>query len=158
MGQQTSILSGNANLRIKLLLAPNGWRNLMLLCSSISHCMSFYFSGRIVTKYDISPEAYDDADVDSETGIPLDIGIHDIEDHGNAKGNDGFYEKGVLRAFETSHNAGGGQHEIKVIANGHCHSMLILYSAIENAVSNRYKVTENCRRVKGIWQCFGGGG
>ncbi|PAV20053.1 Metallo-dependent phosphatase [Pyrrhoderma noxium] len=86
------------------------------------------------------PEAYDDADVDSETGIPLDIGIHDIEDHGNAKGNDGFYEKGVLTAFETSHNAGGGQHEIKVIANGHCH------------------ITENCRRVKGIWQCFGGGG
>ncbi|KAH8116363.1 Metallo-dependent phosphatase [Phellopilus nigrolimitatus] len=73
------------------------------------------------------PESYSAPDIDSNTGLPLDIGIHDIEDPGNAKKSDGFFDKGILQALETDHNAGGN-------------------------------VKENCRRVKGVWLCFGGGG
>ncbi|EJD07471.1 Metallo-dependent phosphatase [Fomitiporia mediterranea MF3/22] len=86
------------------------------------------------------PESYSTPDVDSNTGIPLDIGIHDIEDPGNAKKNDGFFDKGILQALETDHSAGGNVKEVKVIGNGHCH------------------VTENCRRIRGVWLCFAGGG
>jgi len=51
-----------------------------------------------------------------------------------------FFEKGLLKAKESNHLAGGSGREVKVVANGHCH------------------ITENCRRVKGVWLCFGGGG
>ena len=74
------------------------------------------------------PEAYNNADVDSDTNIPLDVGIHDIEDHGNAKTNAGFYEKGILQAMEGDHDSPGqALREIKVIANGHCHSTSICF-------------------------------
>ncbi|KAK1221102.1 Phosphatase dcr2 [Marasmius sp. AFHP31] len=85
------------------------------------------------------PEAYDPADRDPRTNWPLDVGIKGNEAQGNAKGNDGFFEKGLLKAMETDH-VSSSQLEVKVVANGHCH------------------ITENCRRVKGIWMCFGGGG
>jgi len=85
-------------------------------------------------------ETFSKADVDPQTGRPLDVGISDLEGKGSAKGNDGFFEKGLMSALESSHRARGVYREVKVVANGHSH------------------LTENCRRVKGIWMCFGGGG
>jgi len=85
-------------------------------------------------------ESYDEVpDMDPDTGIPLDIGIHDIEERGDAKQSDGFFDKAILQTFESDHSASGQLKEVKVISNGHCH------------------VTENCRRVKGVWLCFDGG-
>ncbi|OBZ66763.1 putative inactive purple acid phosphatase 29, partial [Grifola frondosa] len=85
-------------------------------------------------------ETYSAADVNPTTGKPLDVGVHDMEPNGAAKKQDGFFHKGILQAMESDHRAGGNAREVKVVANGHCH------------------VTENCRRVKGVWLCFGGGG
>ncbi|KAF9005947.1 Metallo-dependent phosphatase-like protein [Cyathus striatus] len=85
-------------------------------------------------------ESYSKADTDRRTDKPLDVGISGQEQRGNAKGNDGFFEKGILKAMESDHRAAGQAHEVKVIGNGHCH------------------LTENCRRVQGVWHCFGGGG
>ena len=78
--------------------------------------------------------------MDPSTGARLDKGIHGNEGPGAAKKSDGFFEKGLLKAMESDHRAGGNRREVKVVANGHCH------------------VTDNCRRVKGVWLCFGGGG
>ncbi|KAK0457796.1 Metallo-dependent phosphatase-like protein [Desarmillaria tabescens] len=86
------------------------------------------------------PESYTPADTDPRTGQPLDVGIHGEETAGNAKGTDGFFEKALLASLESEHVSKGTEHEVKVVANGHCH------------------LTENCRRVHGIWLCFGGGG
>lgn len=85
------------------------------------------------------PESYSKADIDSQTKKPLDVGLHGLESPGNAKKSDGFFERGILKALESEHITNNIQ-EVKVIGNGHCH------------------VTENCRRVKGVWFCFGGGG
>ncbi|KAI0315885.1 Metallo-dependent phosphatase [Amylostereum chailletii] len=86
------------------------------------------------------PETYGQADYDPRTGKPLDVGLGDLESSGAAKHNDGMFEKGLLRATESEHTGTGGAPEVKVVGNGHCH------------------VTENCKRVKGVWMCFGGGG
>jgi len=48
-----------------------------------------------------------------------------------------LFENGLLIAKEVE---GGKAREVKVVANGHCH------------------VSDNCRRVLGVWLCFGGGG
>jgi len=56
------------------------------------------------------------------TGKPLDVGISGQEAPGNAKHNDGFFEKGVLKALESEHVAAGRVPEVKVIGNGHRHS------------------------------------
>lgn len=85
-------------------------------------------------------EAYSAADKDPKTSKLLDVGISGQEAQGSAKKNDGFFENGVLKALESPHVNKSPKPEVKVIANGHCH------------------VTENCRRVKGVWMCFGGGG
>ncbi|KAI0259375.1 Metallo-dependent phosphatase-like protein [Gloeopeniophorella convolvens] len=85
-------------------------------------------------------ESYGKADVDPRTGRPLDVGSSDLEEPGSGKKNDGFFEKGLLHALETPHRGAGGVPEVKVVGNGHCH------------------ITDNCRRVKGVWLCFGGGG
>ncbi|KAI0642441.1 Metallo-dependent phosphatase [Trametes meyenii] len=85
-------------------------------------------------------ESYSAADVDVKTGRILDVGEHDLEAPGAAKRQDGFFHKGLLQALESDHRAGRRAPEVKVVANGHCH------------------ITENCRRVKGVWLCFGGGG
>jgi len=85
-------------------------------------------------------ESYSQADMDTRTGARLDVGLHNLEPKGSAKKNEGFFEKGLLKAMESDHLAGGNAREVKVIGNGHCH------------------ITENCRRVKGVWLCFGGGG
>jgi len=50
-----------------------------------------------------------------------------------------MFENGILKALESDHRSNGNVLEVKAIGNGHCH------------------LTENCRRVKGVWQCFGGG-
>jgi hypothetical protein len=71
----------------------------------------------------ISPESYSKADTDSRTGKPLDIGIYGQEKPGNAKGSDGFFEKGILKAPESDHTAKGNALEVKVISNGHCHGI-----------------------------------
>jgi len=85
-------------------------------------------------------ESYGAADTDPRTGLPLDVGSSDLEGPGSAKKNDGFFLNGLLHALETPHRGAGGIPEVKVVGNGHCH------------------VTDNCKRVKGIWHCFGGGG
>ncbi|KAI0832144.1 Metallo-dependent phosphatase [Trametes gibbosa] len=85
-------------------------------------------------------ESYSAADVDPATGRSLDIGEHDLEAPGSSKRQEGFFHKGILQASESDHRASGQASEVKVVANGHCH------------------LTENCRRVKGVWLCFGGGG
>jgi len=85
------------------------------------------------------PESYLKADKNPSTGKPLDVGTTGLEPAGNAKKGDGFFEKGLMKAMESS-NVANNAHEVKVIGNGHCH------------------VTENCRRVNGVWLCFGGGG
>ncbi|KAF8892061.1 Metallo-dependent phosphatase-like protein [Infundibulicybe gibba] len=86
------------------------------------------------------PEAYAKADADPRTNKALDVGASGQEQPGNAKHNDGFFENGILKAMESDHTGKGHALEVKVVGNGHCH------------------VTENCRRVKGVWMCFGGGG
>ncbi|KAJ2918633.1 hypothetical protein MD484_g1753, partial [Candolleomyces efflorescens] len=86
------------------------------------------------------PETYGKADLDPHTNRPLDKGITGQETPGNANTNDGFFEKGVLQALESDHVSHTAIPEVKVIGNGHCH------------------LTENCRRVKDVWFCFGGGG
>ncbi|KAF6761672.1 phosphatase DCR2 [Ephemerocybe angulata] len=86
------------------------------------------------------PETYNKADTDPRTGKSLDVGISGQETAGNAKKNDGFFEKGILKALESDHTSHEDIPEVKVIGNGHCH------------------LTENCRRVNGVWFCFGGGG
>ncbi|KAH9829999.1 Metallo-dependent phosphatase [Rhodofomes roseus] len=85
-------------------------------------------------------ESYAAADTDPISGKPLDVGMHDLEGQGSAKKQDGFFHKGLLQAMESEHRAAGNAREVKVASNGHCH------------------VTENCRRVQGVWLCFGGGG
>jgi len=67
--------------------------------------------------------------------MPLDIG-EQLEGSGAATKNGGFFEKALLNAPESEH----GVPEVKAVSFGHCH------------------VSANCRRVKGVWLCFGGGG
>ncbi|KIM83051.1 hypothetical protein PILCRDRAFT_819843 [Piloderma croceum F 1598] len=85
-------------------------------------------------------ESYSQPDKDTHTGASLDVGLRGLEPKGAAKKNEGFFEKALLAAMESEHLAKGSAREVKVVGNGHCH------------------LTENCRRVKGVWLCFGGGG
>lgn len=107
-------------------------------------------------------ESYAAADINPLTGRPLDVGLHDLEESGAAKKQDGFYHKGVLQAMESDHRAGGNAREVKVISNGHCHSAYCILSPSRWLTSVQliilHLVTENCRRVSGVWSCFGGGG
>ncbi|KAJ6581440.1 Metallo-dependent phosphatase [Mycena capillaripes] len=84
------------------------------------------------------PETYGKPDTGA-SGRVLDMGITGLEAKGDASDSDGFFDKGILTAMESDHVSSHIQ-EVKVIGHGHCH------------------VTENCRRVKGVWFCFGGGG
>ena len=81
-----------------------------MLCSDATWSHSF------------SQESYSNADIDPMTGKPLDVGTSDLERKGSAKGNDGFFEKGLMTALESNHRGGGLFREVKVIGNGHCHS------------------------------------
>lgn len=69
-------------------------------------------------------ESYGVADRDTRTGQLLDIGLHGLEGSGAAKKSDGFFEKGLKQALESDHVTGDGIPEVKVVANGHCHSKL----------------------------------
>ena len=101
------------------------------------------------------PESYAPADA-GPNGAPLLVGER-YEGSGASKTNGGFFEQGILKQGERVVDASAeapmdsfwdgefaaptsGRPEVKVIANGHCH------------------ITEDCRRVKGVWLCFGGGG
>ena len=66
-------------------------------------------------------ESYAQADKDTRTGARLDVGLHNLEPKGAAKKNEGFFEKGLLKAMESDHLAGGSAREVKVVGNGHCH-------------------------------------
>jgi len=78
-------------------------------------------------------------------GELLDVGIGDLEPKGSAKGNAGFFEKGLMSALESNHRARGTYREVKVFANGHSHRKPTSYLTIQ--VGSNYicvAVTENC--------------
>lgn len=52
----------------------------------------------------------------------LNVGLHGLEGSGAAKTNAGFFEKGILNAFESDHRNGGSALEVKAVGNGHSHS------------------------------------
>jgi hypothetical protein len=54
----------------------------------------------------------------------LDIGLHDLEGSGAAKKSDGMFDKGLKKALESGHVASGDIPEVKVVANGHCLTIL----------------------------------
>ena len=66
-------------------------------------------------------ETYAAADINPSSGRPLDVG-QVLEESGASKKSAGFFHKGILQAFESDHRAGGRAPEVKVVANGHCHS------------------------------------
>ena len=133
MGPKISETTGNDRPLIRSLRVDIDLRSRTRLCSSTSLCELFCIPSRSLsisqhalnrptrTSIPIRQESYSEADIDSNTGLPLDIGIHDIEERGDAKHDAGFFDKGILQAFETEHKAGGYAREVKVIANGHCH-------------------------------------
>lgn len=84
-----------------------------------------------------------------------------LEGAGASKTDSGFFDQAILAQGELlaspSRGEGGthivdefwdgesaapteGRPEVKVLSHGHCH------------------LSSDCRRVKGVWQCFGGGG
>ncbi|KAJ8482432.1 hypothetical protein ONZ45_g14949 [Pleurotus djamor] len=67
-------------------------------------------------------ESYSKADIDPTTGKPLDVGVYGLESDGSAKKNEGFFEKGLLKATESDHVSGRGIPEVKVVGNGHSHN------------------------------------
>ncbi|KAH7335387.1 Metallo-dependent phosphatase [Rhizoctonia solani] len=80
------------------------------------------------------------ADTNPETSQTLDVGS--AKEYGGSPKDAGFFKNAILAAPEvpsTTETKGTGT-EVKVIANGHVHT------------------ADNCRRVKGVWTCFGGGG
>ncbi|KAG9037463.1 hypothetical protein FRB95_005402 [Tulasnella sp. JGI-2019a] len=83
------------------------------------------------------PEAYLPADMTSK-GEVLSYGQM-LEGEGSPKKNSGFFQNGILKATSPGPN-GGTTNEVKVLAHGHCH------------------ITDQCKRVNGVWICFGGGG
>ena len=74
-----------------------------------------------------SQESYSDADVDSRTKKPLDVGIHGEEQPSSSKTNGGFFENGLQKAMESDDVAAGDNLEVKVVGNGHCHSKIRVY-------------------------------
>lgn len=84
----------------------------------------FFLSSQssLFTSSSFRPEAYGKADPDPRTNKPLDVGVHDQEGPGNAKGNDGFFQKGLQQAMESEHVSKNAL-EVKVVGNGHCHRM-----------------------------------
>lgn len=110
---------------------------------------------QLIVYYLRRQEAYNTPDKNFRTGQWLDVGLHNLEKADVAKKNEGFFEKGLLKATESDHRAGGNIPEVKVIGTGHAHSR---YST--NLIRIQLigcTVTENCRRVQGLWMCFGAG-
>ena len=101
----------------------------------------------------LRPESYYEADVDPNTKNVLDVG-QQLDPYAAAKTNGGLFEKGLLVAKEVE---GGKAREVKVVANGHCHGAFRV-SVRKKTTTNDRLVSDNCRRVLGVWLCFGGGG
>lgn len=105
------------------------------------------------SKLTFSPrqESYGTADRDTRTGKLLDIGLHGLEGPGSAKKSDGMFEKGLKQALESGHVADGGIPEVKVVANGHCHSKLgVAYSGnLRSHVAPQSRRTANVSRIYG---------
>ncbi|GAA5832135.1 hypothetical protein JCM11251_004252 [Rhodosporidiobolus azoricus] len=103
------------------------------------------------------PQAYTSQIDVSSSGKRLRVGER-LEGSGASKTDSGFFDQAVLARGELpKEKAEGdapldefwdgesasptmGRPEVKVLAHGHCHN------------------TSDCRRVKGVWICFGGGG
>lgn len=68
-----------------------------------------------------SQESYHQADSDTSTGQRLDFGLHNLEKGKAAKKNEGFFEKGLLKAMESEHRSGRNVTEVKAVGNGHAH-------------------------------------
>jgi hypothetical protein len=81
----------------------------------------------LMTMMNFSQESYSDADVDTRTNKPLDVGIHGEEQPGSSKTNGGFFENGLQKALESDDVAAGDNLEVKVVGNGHCHSKIRVY-------------------------------
>lgn len=96
--------------------------------------------------------------MDPRSGKSLDVGTHGLETAGNAKQSDNFFEKALLKAQESDHVAKGNVPEVKAVGNGHSHGMGPHSIARVVVANGSVPVTDNCRRVKGVWLCFGGGG
>ncbi|KAG8961718.1 hypothetical protein FRC03_005045, partial [Tulasnella sp. 419] len=83
------------------------------------------------------PESYSEPDV-TASGEKLDFGDR-LDSGGAPTHNSGFFENGILKAKENDQDPNSNVPEVKVVGNGHCH------------------LSEDCKRVKGVWMCFGGG-
>lgn len=106
-------------------------------------------------------EAYFPADLDPYTRQRLDVGNSGQEDNGDAPGNDGFFTKAIMNATDSNHINAETEQEVKVVANGHCHRTSSVFLHPTNFLANKaylMLVTDNCRRIQGVWMCFGGGG
>jgi hypothetical protein len=98
-----------------------------------------------------SQESYFKVDIDPPTGRPLDVGTRDLEGKGSAKGNRGFFEKGLMTAIESDRFARGIYREVKAVANGQSHRTPVSHFTICVDPNRTFvSVTENCRR-----QCQG---
>ncbi|GAA6058690.1 hypothetical protein JCM10212_003378 [Sporobolomyces blumeae] len=92
----------------------------------------------------------------SPAGTRLVVGER-LEGAGASKTDSGFFDQAILKQGELAAASDQaavvdefwdgeysapttGRPEVKVIAHGHCH------------------ITSDCRRIKGVWECFGGGG
>jgi len=91
------------------------------------------------------PESYGPVDKDLVTEEALDVGFQAEGEYGASKTNSGFFDGGLKKAKEIPESMMDTESvmtktEVKVVGHGHCH------------------ITDKCRRVSGIWMCFGGGG
>ncbi|GAA5953455.1 hypothetical protein JCM8115_000530 [Rhodotorula mucilaginosa] len=100
------------------------------------------------------PQAYSAAVDVSPSGKRLRVGSR-YEGNGAPRHDSGFWQQGILAQKEIPASADGapidafwdgegtspteGRPEVKVLAHGHCH------------------LTSDCRRIQGVWVCFGGG-
>lgn len=98
-------------------------------------------------------QSYGPVDTDSLTGDELDVGTQLPGDGpGNSKTDGGMFD-GLLAALESEE---GAVPEVKVIGHGHSHST---FSAARRSTPDALSLdTDKCRRNRGIWACFGGGG
>lgn len=97
------------------------------------------------------------------------------EGPGSPKKNSRFFEEGLLAQGELpgktdARNPGGddffdgefslpttGRSEVKIVANGVSPAFLLCRKSTDGDSWQHCHISEDCRRVKGIWLCFGGG-
>lgn len=111
-------------------------------------------SARSVWQHIPLPQAYSAAVDVSPSGKRLRVGSR-YEGNGAPRHDSGFWQQGILAQKEIPASTDGapidafwdgegtspteGRPEVKVLAHGHCH------------------LTSDCRRIQGVWVCFGGG-